>query len=163
MAGVFERLDREVALVRGEMDALREKLAAAEDRLTWLEITRETLLSLDSGHELADDAVVEGRSAAFAPLTQSVSATPQAGPEAGREPVRWNWDEALEGITQVLATSGRPMRARELTIAIGEDVSRPARVETTRGRLKHLVKTGVAVELSPGEFAIAAGKEPPLA
>lgn len=34
MADVFERLDREVAVVRGEMDVLREKLAAAEVRLT---------------------------------------------------------------------------------------------------------------------------------
>lgn len=115
-----------------------------------MEITRETLLSLDGGHELADDSTVEDRVGSVAPSAPSaptLKAAPEAGsgPKADREPVRWNWDEALERITQVLATSGRPMRARESTIAIGEDVSRPARVETTRGRLKHLVKTGVAV------------------
>ncbi|KUN06966.1 hypothetical protein AQI95_11965 [Streptomyces yokosukanensis] len=57
----------------------------------------------------------------------------------------------------LLATSGRAMRAREIATAIGEDVSTPARVETTRGRLKKLAEEGHVIEGPVGWFAIAAG------
>ncbi|MFC5959195.1 hypothetical protein ACFP51_33655 [Streptomyces pratens] len=47
------------------------------------------------------------------------------------------------------------MTARELALAMGEDVSRPARVETTRGQAKRLAEEGSVVEVSTGLFAIA--------
>jgi hypothetical protein len=46
MTSLFERLDQEEAVVRGELAALREKIAVADERLAHLTITRETLLSL---------------------------------------------------------------------------------------------------------------------
>ncbi|MEY9842794.1 hypothetical protein ABH941_008084 [Streptacidiphilus sp. EB103A] len=33
MASLFQRLDEEEVIVRGELDALREKMAAGEERL----------------------------------------------------------------------------------------------------------------------------------
>ncbi len=44
--------------------------------------------------------------------------------------------EARHRAVALLATSGRKMRARAIAEAIGEDMSTPARVETTWGRLK---------------------------
>ncbi|TWE21881.1 hypothetical protein [Kitasatospora atroaurantiaca] len=67
---------------------------------------------------------------------------------------RLEWAEGLERILALLATSGRVMRAREIASVIGEDVS-PARIETTRGRCKRLVKEGKAIEVEPGAFQIA--------
>lgn len=43
---MFDRLDREIAVVHGEMAALRDRLAAAQERLTHLEVSRATLLTL---------------------------------------------------------------------------------------------------------------------
>ncbi|MFF1421153.1 hypothetical protein [Streptomyces sp. NPDC058280] len=55
MTPLFERLDQEEALVRGELDALREKVAATEKRLAHLTITRETLLSLGAEEYVNQD------------------------------------------------------------------------------------------------------------
>ncbi|MFH8728655.1 hypothetical protein [Streptomyces termitum] len=62
---------------------------------------------------------------------------------------------AQHRVVTLLATSGRKMRARAIAEAIGEDVSTPARVETTRGRLKALVKEGTLMEDPAGVFFIA--------
>ncbi|MFG3406626.1 hypothetical protein, partial [Streptomyces sp. NPDC048142] len=55
MTPLFERLDQEEALVRGELAALREKVAVAEERLAHLTITRETLLSLGAEEHVNQD------------------------------------------------------------------------------------------------------------
>lgn len=46
MTSLFKRLDQEETVVRGELAALRERIAVVEERLAHLTITRETLLSL---------------------------------------------------------------------------------------------------------------------
>ena len=68
--------------------------------------------------------------------------------------------EARHRTVTLLATSGRKMRARAIAEAIGEDVSTPARVETTRGRLKTLVTEGTLEEEPPGVFFIATSGRP---
>nr|BFD92940.1 hypothetical protein KitaXyl93_43000 [Kitasatospora sp. Xyl93] len=178
MASLFQRLDEEEAIVRGELDVLRAKLAAAEERLARLTITRETAVQLLGGPEPADGPasarvqapVIQERAwgpaapsslAPDEPTPQPVAPTsgftPQASvphPARPAESQRLDWAEGLERILALLATSGRVMRAREITAAIGEEVS-PARIETTRGRCKSLVKEGRAVEVQPGQFRIA--------
>lgn len=67
-------------------------------------------------------------------------------------------EEARRRAVTLLASSGRKMRARAIAEAIGEDVSTPARVETTRGRLKTLVTEGTLEEEPPGVFYIATSK-----
>jgi hypothetical protein len=55
MTSLFERRDAEEAIVRGELAALRDKVAQAEERLAHLSITRETLLSLTGEEHAVDD------------------------------------------------------------------------------------------------------------
>jgi hypothetical protein len=44
MTSLFGRLDLEETVARGELNALRQKLTVAEERLAHLTITRETLV-----------------------------------------------------------------------------------------------------------------------
>lgn len=48
MTSLFDRLEKEEAIVRGELDALREKISVVEERLIRLTITRDTLRSLST-------------------------------------------------------------------------------------------------------------------
>jgi hypothetical protein len=180
MASLFQRLDEEEAIVRGELDALREKVAAGEERLARLTITRETAGQLLGEEQerpgpataaavtapadasgtwtlpsLPGLAELEAKLAALQPLlaAQPVPAAPTTPAPPG--PQRVEWAVGMERILAVLATSGRGMRTREIAAAIGEDASLATRVETTRSRLKRLVKQGKVVERKPGYFRIA--------
>ncbi|MGW6915599.1 hypothetical protein ACWGB8_17535 [Kitasatospora sp. NPDC054939] len=191
MVSLFRRLDEEEAIVRGELDALREKLASAEERLARLTITRETALQLLGNQASEADlmpapapaavavpeaiwapATVPSRSldeleAKLAAITAQFDAQPSAPQAAAAAapverpapPVavsgRLEWAEGMERILGLLATAGRVMQAREIAVAIGEDTSSPARVETTRGRCKRLVKEGKVIEVEAGHFRIA--------
>ncbi|MGW6395111.1 hypothetical protein ACWFR1_32450 [Streptomyces sp. NPDC055103] len=166
MTSLFERLDQEEAVVRGELAALRDKIAASEERLAHLTITRETLLSLvvdeytNQGHDStqeppeapAEDPV------ANAPADDSRPADAEV-PSSGAAPSGpLEWEEARERILVLLAGAGRAMHAKDITVAIGEDVSdtsKGRRVETTRSRLKALAKEGRVVEGPTAWFAIA--------
>lgn len=55
----------------------------------------------------------------------------------------------------LLAGAGRAVKVQDITAAIGEDVSQGRRVETTRSRLKALVREGRVVEGPTAWFAIA--------
>ncbi|MFJ8437166.1 hypothetical protein ACIQ9P_38330 [Kitasatospora sp. NPDC094019] len=185
MASLLQRLDEEEAIVRGELDVLRAELAVAEERLIRLAITRETALQLLGGPEPDAGTVSAPAQApatperAWDPAAPAASAhggqeaqssapasgfTPMASTRHPSQPTaeaqRLDWAEGLERILSLLATSGRAMRAREITAAIGEEVS-PARIETTRGRCKSLVKEGKAVEVEPGCFRIAVPQSTP--
>jgi hypothetical protein len=187
MSSLFQRLDEEEAIVRGELDALREKVAAGEERLARLSITRETARQLlgEEEERVLPAAVLPAASASQAEVPaaefitleaklaalQSTLAAPAApAAPAGAAaalpgPQRVEWAVGMERIVAVLATSGRSMRTRQIAAAIGEDVSQVTRVETTRSRLKRLVKQGKVVERKPGYFRIApaarAGEEAP--
>ncbi|MBT2399399.1 hypothetical protein [Streptomyces sp. ISL-100] len=54
-------------------------------------------------------------------------------------------------IVALLQGAGRPLKVNDITAEIGDDSSR---VETTRSRLKRLVKEGRVVEGPTGSFAI---------
>lgn len=166
MASYSERLDREESAVRDrlaglheEFERIRRQIGKAEDRLQRLAITRETLDSLppDSdapGGTEPPDASEEGQLAG--------SSEPAPAPECSGDPSSGSagpleWEEGRRRMLSLLATAGRAMRAREIAAAIGEDVSTPARVETTRGRLKRLAGEGHVIEGPVGWFAIAAG------
>lgn len=166
MASLYERLKREEAAVSATVAALHEdlgtihqRIAAAEERLSVLALTRETLDSLppDDAKEPggpdapADEPDVQGvgepYAASEATLEDPEPAFSSVGPTS--------WEEGRRRMLSVLATAGKAMRARHVAAAIGEDVSTPARVETTRGRLKRLVDEGHVVEGPTGWFAIA--------
>ncbi|WP_461067904.1 hypothetical protein [Streptomyces pseudoechinosporeus] len=154
-------MDREESAVRDRLSGLHEELerihkqiGEAEERLRRLAITRETLESLPPATALGGFGASEAEEAAgpSAPAPEGPSApTASESPQGPLE-----WEEGRRRMLSLLATAGRAMKAREIAAAVGEDVSTPARVETTRGRLKRLAGEGHVIEDPVGWFAIAA-------
>ncbi|MGW0825153.1 hypothetical protein [Streptomyces sp. NPDC002845] len=153
-------MDREESTVRDRLSGLHEELerihkqiGEAEERLRRLAITRETLESLPPatapGGFRASEAEEAAGPSALAPEGPSAP-TASESPQGPLE-----WEESRRRMLSLLATAGRAMKAREIAAAVGEDVSTPARVETTRGRLKRLAEEGHVVEGPVGWFAIA--------
>ncbi|WP_405539150.1 hypothetical protein [Streptomyces antimycoticus] len=170
----FGLLDRKERALRAEADVLDKELAeirqrreAIEEMLQRIAGARTTLQDLlvdeseaggrqgeDCAGSVADDDEPDGDEAASA---TERGATAGDGPNRStRDPV--DMEEARRRAVTLLASSGRKMRARAIAEAIGEDVSTPARVETTRGRLKTLVTEGTLEEEPPGVFYIATSK-----
>ncbi|MFG3001378.1 hypothetical protein [Streptomyces sp. NPDC048340] len=167
MTSLFERLDTEEAIVRGELSSLREKIATAEERLAHLTITRETLRSLTGeDHAAGDNAEPQPQDQNPAGRENPASASasevrPDDGADPGGKPASsgpLEWEVARERILVLLAGAGRAMKVQDITAAIGEDTSSTLngrRVETTRSRLKRLAKEGRVVEGPIAWFAIA--------
>lgn len=165
MTPLFERLDQEEGVVRAELAALREKVAVAEERLAHLTITRETLLSLGGeDHVNQDDATQQApeRPAAepmpndLAPNPRLADAEVPSGGPASAGPLEW--EVARERMLVLLAGAGRAMKVQDIASAIGEDIStmsKGRRVETTRSRLKRLVKEGRVTEGPTAWFTIS--------
>ncbi|MFD7107045.1 hypothetical protein [Streptomyces celluloflavus] len=157
MTSLFDRLEKEEAIVREELDALREKISVVEERLIRLTITRDTLRSLSTDGapnvdtDPADDSSpldLDGDENQSAEAAGSGEATePSASEPLGLK-------EARERMLELLTRSRRAMKASEITTLIGDLASRS---ETTRSRLKKLVVEGRVVEEPTGWFAIAPG------
>ncbi|WP_369035191.1 hypothetical protein [Streptomyces adonidis] len=143
---LFERLDYEESLVRGELAALREKAAVLEERLARLTITRETLASLMSDGR----GSTVGGPVHATPDPPTVPA-PASGGEPAAPPGPLDLEVARERILVLLAGANQALKVQDIGEAIGEH---PERVETTRSRLKKLAKEGLVAEVSPAWFAI---------
>ncbi|MGA6158134.1 hypothetical protein ACPEIC_32825 [Stenotrophomonas sp. NPDC087984] len=160
MTPLFKRLDEEEAVARSELAALREKVAATEQWLARLAITRETALSL-MGKILHDDEPP------MQPAAENPEARQGAGGEEGAAPEDAQSAQASQALAPLdletarkrmlvlLAGAGRAMKVQDIAAAIGEDTSNARRVETTRSRLKKLVKEGQVAEGPTAWFAIA--------
>lgn len=167
MTSLFERLDTEEAMVRGELSALREKIATAEERLAHLTITRETLRSLTGAdHAAGDNTEPQPQEQDPADGDDRVDASASEVPPDGfadpgdRSVSSGPLDLAVarERMLVLLAGAGRAMKAKDIAAAIGEDVSDASqgrKVETTRSRLKALAKEGRVIEGPKAWFAIA--------
>ncbi len=166
MTSLFERLERaeaaadaEVTALHEELDAVRKRIDVAHERRRRLAITRETLESLpedDAEQPPAPTASTAEESAAQESGAGANEPDPTGEPELRfGSPGPTDWDEGRRRILCLLATAGKPMKAKEIAAAIGEDVSTPGRVETTRARLKKLVEEGHVVEDPVASFAIA--------
>ncbi|WP_143676056.1 hypothetical protein [Streptomyces milbemycinicus] len=148
--------------LREELERIREQIGEAEDRLHRLTITRETLESLGTDPQSSGTPDAPGVSREPEGASASSTSAPEelprpAGAGAPAESVGpLEWEEGRRRMLSLLATAGRALRAREIAGAIGEDVSTPARVETTRGRLKRLAEEGHVAEDPVGWFAICA-------
>jgi hypothetical protein len=154
VASLLRRLDEEEAVVRGELDTLREKLAEAEGRLDRLDVSREVLRSL------AGTAPGREGSASGPDGPGQRSAGNAAGDGSGGRQQSWppgpvEWEQGRERMLVLLAGAGQAMKVRDIAAAIGEDVSQVRRVETTRSRLKRLLQEERVVEGPVGWFAIA--------
>lgn len=142
MGSVLDRLEEceaqarvLVERLRGEAERVAGALAAADESLSRLVITRETVA------EVLDSEVDESDGAGAAP----------AGVRgAGR-------DAALyERITRVFAEASTALRPRQVCEALG--MATEARfIEAMRPKLARLVADGVLVQVGPGLFATAGG------
>lgn len=75
--------------------------------------------------------------------------------QASQAPAPMDLETARERMLVLLAGAGRAMKVQDIAAAIGEDTSNARRVETTRSRLKKLVKEGQVAEGLTAWFAIA--------
>ncbi|WEB42128.1 hypothetical protein MOV08_24640 [Streptomyces yunnanensis] len=147
-------MDREEAIIRGELDTLREKVAVIEERLIRLTITRDTLRSLSADgppkpeEDAADDASPHDSDRGGDQPAEAVNVG-EAVESPTSEPLAL--EEARKRALALLACSGRPMKVRDITLSIGEV---HARTETTRARLKRLAVEGRVTEGPTGWFSI---------
>jgi hypothetical protein len=160
MGSLLERLEaREqaartrVEALRAEMDRLAEHLAAEQERLRRLEITKETVIEVLAGGD--DDGevgvVVDPEAGVGAAALGAAGQVPVFGQDGDgrRLPV------AYRDVVEVLADAG-PLRARQVCQAVGTGVE-PRHREGMRIKLKRLVERGWLVETEPGLFACAGG------
>jgi hypothetical protein len=158
LGSLLERLEaREAAVrtrveaLRAEMAALAERLAAEEELLGRLEVTRQTVIEVLAGDDDPDQeggAVASSASAAVGMGVQVPAFTPDGD---GRGlPV------AYRDVVEVLASSGVPLRATQVCQALGQGTE-PRHREGMRSKLKRLARRGWLVEVEPGRFTCASG------
>ncbi|MFC5250209.1 hypothetical protein [Streptomyces nigrescens] len=154
MTSLFERLDEEEAIVRGELAALRDKVAQAEERLARLAITRDTAASLlgrEPGAGSREPGSSQPSGAADAVPSEPDGPEGTAGFEGGGpELEELPLEVAQERILALLAQAGRAVRLQDIVPAIGE-----SRVETTRSRLKAMAKKGLLIQGPTAWFRLA--------
>jgi hypothetical protein len=135
----------EAAELRGRIAELAEQLAQAEERLSRLVITRETV-----------EEVLDSAATGIAPVSPAVEQLAGAAlPGPGRSPVIGvvavpAWRAGLEvsvlpqgyrDLLEVAEDAGRPLRAGQIAAAAGLSTDR-GKVETLRAKLKRLAERG---------------------
>lgn len=142
MGSLLERLEERETTVRGraewlrtEIASLSAELAGAEEALSRLAITRETVLSLLAGD---DDRVVG--------VAWSVAVT-AADDEVGAS-------VADRQVLDVFSAAGGPLRAGQVCRAL-QSGTEHRQVEGMRHRLKRMVGQRVLAEPKPGMFVMA--------
>lgn len=170
MGSLLEELARREAAARARAEAirqrieqLRERLAAEEDLVSRLVITRETVAEI-LGEVAGPEERPSGDLAMDGPdgvdevevVTSELPASPigvmtvppwRAGINASVLP------RAYQDVLEVLVDSGGGMRAGKIVAALGSP-ARAAKVEGMRSRLKRLVERGWLTEDSPGLFSV---------
>jgi hypothetical protein len=170
LGSLQEELARRLSVSRQRIVELREQLAevqsrleAEEDRLSRLEITRETVEEIlgESALPAAEPAPVSeddgGRREAEPEVEQPVEVVrrgvvtvPPWEPDLGP----WVLPRAYRDVLEVLADAGEAMRAGKISMAVGRGES-AAKVEGLRSKLKRLTERGWLTEKEPGMFALA--------
>ena len=161
MASLVEELRRREAAARREVDELRgeiarlnERLALAEERLSRLEITRETVAEILGGAG-TDEATArrEAEPAAADPAPAGspigVVTVPPWRPGLALSVLPASYRDLLE----VLADAGRPMRAGSIAAAAGLSTDK-SKIEGLRSKLKRLAERGWLSEDGPGLFML---------
>ena len=163
MGSLIDALQRREAAARAEAEELRgqiarlsERLVRAEERLSRLVITRETVDEVlsEAGPEASPavmaDGTVPSRSGHL-PAAGVLAVPPwRAGVEASVLP------QAYRDLLEVAEDAGRPLRAGQIAAAAGLSTDK-AKVEGLRAKLKRLVERGwLAEEAGPGLFGLPA-------
>ncbi|MDQ1304748.1 MAG: hypothetical protein QG671_575 [Actinomycetota bacterium] len=181
MGSWLEELERRERAAMERIEVLRQRIAeltdlvaAEEDLLSRLGITREMMMQVLSGIDPAEGGVlldsVSPGPVASSDAAGDIGGRPTAGGVGVKVPV---WREGIDAavlplayrdIVEVLADFGRPVRAKAIASGLGLG-QEAASVETLRSKLKRLVARGWAGEPSPGLFTVdvrvlAAGRTP---
>jgi hypothetical protein len=167
MSSLIEELQRREAAARREVDELRgeiaqlnKRLTQAEEKLSRLEITRETVAEILGGvgadQPAAGQAVVAagpapGRSRHAGGSPIGVLTVPPWRPGLAQSVLPSSYQDLLE----VLADAGRPLRAGRIAAAAGLSTGK-SQVEGLRSKLKRLVERGWLAEDGPGLFMVPA-------
>lgn len=170
MASWLEELERRETAARERaeglhrpIDELSQQLAAVEEQLSRLAITRETMIEILGGPVESVDPV----SVTAVPVDEEDAEEPE--PVAGGSPIgvllippRTDETEVsglpqdYRDILEVLADSGRGLRTAHVAAALGLDEARST-VESLRSKLKRLTARGWLDEAMPGMFTLADG------
>jgi hypothetical protein len=163
MGSLVDELHRREAAARAEAEELRGRiaeltglLALAEERVSRLVITRQTVEEV-LGEAVADTAPAAGPALAVpprrhrSPVIGVVTVPPwRPGLEVSVLP------QEYRDLLEVAEDAGRPVRAALIAAAAGLSTDR-GKVETLRGKLKRLVERGwLAEEAGPGLFTLPA-------
>ncbi len=166
MSSLIEELQRREAAARQEVDELRgeiarlnDRLARAEEALSRLEITRETVAEILGGASAERPAAGQVAEAAAGPV-------PAGSRLAGGSPVGVMtvppWRPGLaqlvlppsyRDLLEVLADAGRPLRAGQIAAAAGLSTGK-SQIEGLRSKLKRLAERGWLAEEAPGLFML---------
>jgi len=160
MGSLIDELRRREAAARQEAEDLRgriaqlaERLAQAEERLSRLVITRETVDEVlnGSGAEAtpaaAPDGVAASRSGHLSAVGVLVVPPWEAGLEASVLPA------AYRDLLEVAEDASRPLRAGQVAAAAGLGTDK-AKVEGLRSKLTRLSGRGWLAEAGPGLFTL---------
>ncbi len=162
MGSLIDELQRREAAARAEAEGLRrqiaqlsERLAGAEECLSRLVITRETVDEVlseagDASSAVVPDGTGASRFGHMSPVGVLTVPLWRPGLEASALP------EAYRDLLEVAEDAGRPLRAGQIAAAAGLSTDK-AKVEGLRAKLKRLAERGwLAEEAGPGLFGLPA-------
>ncbi|MFT2018774.1 hypothetical protein ACMA1D_23465 [Streptomyces sp. 796.1] len=129
---IVERLRHEEMAVQEEMTGIRQRLEALEQRLAELAITRRTISDLlegdSDGQPLGTDE--DGSAKAQQPSKgESSENAPNTEEDQAEHPERKPRGAVSQRMVMLVGSSDRPLRAREVAIALGK-------TEPTRGQVE---------------------------
>lgn len=170
---LFQRLDAEEGAVREALDHLRSEVACLEERLAHLAITRRTvqaLLENPAGPSRpeeqppateqpsiteADETPPEGGEG-FASSHSSDAVTPEPDRIPPQRRQRPHDRRALGPVSlrivTLVSSADRPLRPKEVAIALGRTNPKRTQVEGIRAALKRLTDRGHLRKVGPGLF-----------
>ncbi|MBG0814647.1 hypothetical protein HS045_10605 [Planomonospora sp. ID82291] len=163
MGSLLEELARREAAARERVERLRERLAAEEQTLSRLVVTRQTVEEIlgetaspvqrpqtGAGDEPDDHDTAGGnRVAGTGGSPIGVVTVPRWRPGMNSSVL----PRAYQDVLEVLADAGGGMRAGKIVAALGLPVE-AAKVEGLRSKLKRLVERGWLSEDIPGVFTM---------
>lgn len=169
---LFQRLDAEEGAVREALDNLRSEVACLEERLAHLAITRRTVQALladptdtsrseehPATEQLpvteADGGLAEDGEGSASSLSQE-PATPRSDrvpPQRRQRPHdRRELGPVSLRIVTLVSSADRPLRPKEVAIALGRTNPKRTQVEGIRAALKRLTDEGHLRKVGPGLF-----------
>lgn len=151
---LLQRLEQEQRVTQEKLDGIRERLVALEERAAALAITRRTLTDLlgaepDPGGPSTDASSDDGQESSGADKPADPQQEERVAPPS---PQGMPKGPLSRRIVTLVASADRPLRAREVTIALGRKDPTRSQVEGIRRACRNLAGSGFLRALESGEF-----------